>query len=277
MADCYSSSWPSQHPPAEGHSTQFVRNRYQGYLLDEGAVVGLWGGEYGGISLWSLLLLTTFLTAVSAVVDDPHWADLWTLSLAAATATGALLLAIFSWLRWMAKQGRKRHTFGLLFPSVAHPPVLESTSRTKKKTIFLQERSQRILIEIPVRVTLDMRRRDIRFVKGPEGGNLEEPIPLKIAAVYRAAGDGSEVGSFGQPWEWNNAPGKTGINIYCDPPWPLRSDESLYLYLFVETVAAWKGYLSVRGYDEDGDRQFAPRRAFEIIQPTPGMEGPPTL
>ncbi|MBI2172142.1 MAG: hypothetical protein HYU30_09040 [Chloroflexi bacterium] len=169
----------------------------------------------------------------------------------------AIAVTLSKVLGFVCKKIGQVHAFGLWYP-VTFPPIPDNV-RPRYKGVTVGKGEQfKIVVGIELNRRLDIRRWDIRLVQSKQGGNLFEPLPVHLLdmAVPMTATSEDTIRHFENTG--------FGYTVEYDFPRSRRKGESLYLNLYMKACSQWQGYLSFRGYDEDGNEHFA-REQFQVF------------
>ncbi len=204
---------------------------------------------------WRTLITLWVVTVIVNTTGGGMW-DFNAIEIGFAIA--AILATLFKVYRWAERKLRQRKTFDLRFPDDF--PITPGIERPIVKHIPLeQEHIQHVLIEVVVNTPLELKRFDFRFVATKNGCNLNQPLPIEIDSGKPIAEKFLHASSL---LSAIHNPGY-GINVSFGAR-SLRRGESIYFELAVKTHRLWTGYLSFRGYDDDGNPRFS-RRVFSIV------------
>jgi hypothetical protein len=187
-------------------------------------------------------------------LQEPNWIEYVTF--------GVLVLAVlFEGQSRLRRSWQNRRPFALEFPSDS-TPAFEGQEFPKKRTVRLCDGStQTIYCRVQARIALEVGRFHLRCVATDQGGDIPSDI-VQIRQAYDARTQGHQ-DSVRRTKSLRDGVG--GVSVEYEPtPKPLSSKEYFWLGIQLQPHQKWHGFLSLEGYDANGDRRICTAR-FSVV------------
>ncbi|MHA2219004.1 MAG: hypothetical protein ACXACY_24045 [Candidatus Hodarchaeales archaeon] len=177
-----------------------------------------------------------------------------------------ILIGLYYSIRWIYRKQKLRRTFSLKFPVRPYPSPHDSKFLKSKFIEMLIPGREKILLKIKLREALDIQSFEIRFIQNMWfATNWRKGINVSPDIIFIKDIIDRENRPFLNFYQESDRWG--GIQCHYDPPNPKKKKESLWLEIEVDIKQSWKGLLSFRGYDKEGNQRHY-RRFIEFFDPT---------